>query len=72
MFDLEVVLFNGATEGKNVTNMNAVDVSLKLMIGRMKAVYLHRFIMDLLVCSHSFSFLRCALLSFFFLVNILI
>ena len=50
VFDLEVVLFNDATGGENVTNMNAVDMSLKLMVGRMKAVYLHKFIMELLVC----------------------
>ena len=54
VFDLEVVMFNDATGGENVENMNAVDMSLKLMIGRMKAVYLHRFIMELLV---SFFFL---------------
>ena len=56
VFDLEVVMFNDATGGENVENMNAVDMSLKLMIGRMKAVYLHRFIMELLVCFFSFLF----------------
>lgn len=49
VFDLEVVMFNDATTGANVENMNAVDVSLKLVVGRMKAIYLHRFIMELLV-----------------------
>jgi len=55
VFDLEVVMFNDATGGENVENMNAVDMSLKLMIGRMKAVYLHRFIMELLVFLDNFQ-----------------
>ena len=57
VFDLEVVLFNDATAGENITNMNAVDLSLKLMVGRMKAVYLHRFIMDLRVRLFKFFFI---------------
>ena len=49
VFDLELIVFNDATKNENVTNMNAVDLSLRLMMGRMRAVYLHRFVMDLLV-----------------------
>ena len=63
VFDLELIVFNDATKDENVTNMNAVDLSLRLTMGRMRAVYLHRFIMDLLVnmncspCSFHFNFI---------------
>ena len=49
VFDLELVMFNDATKDANISNMDAVDLSLRLIIGRMKGVYLHRFVMALMV-----------------------
>ena len=71
VFDLEVVVYNEATAGENVRNMSAVDVSLKLVVGRMKAFYLHRFIMDLLVSARSFIHAQfsCSYSIFMFMFN---
>ena len=71
VFDLELIVFNDATKDENVTNMNAVDLSLRLMMGRMRTVYLHRFVMDLLViincspCSFHFNLLSMVIHSMF-------
>eukprot|EP00794_Sanderia_malayensis_P015967 gene15967-17573_t len=55
VFDLEMVLYNNATKGNEIENMNAVDLSLRLVVGRMRAIYLHRFVMDMLVFVDNFQ-----------------
>lgn len=48
VFDLEVAIFENGTKGTKLFDMTCVDTSVKLSIGRMRVVFLYRFIMDLL------------------------
>lgn len=52
----QVVAFNNATSGDNSRNMEAVDVRFQMAIGRIRVVFLNRFVMRLLV-SQYFIFL---------------
>ena len=48
VFDLEVVVFTDGTKGSKALDMSAVDTIIKLNMGQMRAVFLYRFVMDIL------------------------
>ncbi len=49
VFNVEIVNYNFATEGKHYFDMQRVDTRIKLSTGRMKIVFLNRFVQNLLV-----------------------
>lgn len=49
MFQMAVVINNGATEGRHYMDMNCVDTEIKLKTNRMKVVFLNNFVQKLLV-----------------------
>ena len=49
VFQVELAVFNGATDGENHNNMELVDTSVSLSTGSMKVFFLNKFVMDLLV-----------------------
>ncbi|XP_071943585.1 intermembrane lipid transfer protein VPS13A-like isoform X2 [Antedon mediterranea] len=55
VFKLGVVVHNSATVGQHYTDMSAVDLSLALSVGRIQAVFVNKFIMDLLQFVNRFA-----------------
>ena len=49
VFNLAIVVFNGATEGPDYSNMSKVDTSIQLATGSMKIVFLNKYVNSLLV-----------------------
>ena len=49
MFSLNVTAYNGATEGQNYSNMSCVDTQIDLNLGRVRVVFLMKFVNNLLV-----------------------
>lgn len=45
----KIVIFNGATEGPNYGNMEKVDTKFMMNVGRIRVVFLNRFVSNLLV-----------------------
>ena len=51
-FDIfQLVIFNDATEGDNYGNMEKVDTKFLMNVGRIRVIFLNRFVSDLLVRS---------------------
>ena len=50
---LQVVIFNEATEGDNYGNMEKVDTKFLMNVGRIRVIFLNRFVSNILVCSES-------------------
>ena len=50
MFRLDVALHTEATAGQKYLDMHAFDVEVSLQTGRMKVVFLNKFVQNLLVC----------------------
>jgi hypothetical protein len=52
-FDIffQLVIFNDATEGDNYGNMEKVDTKFLMNVGRIRVIFLNRFVNDLLVRS---------------------
>ena len=46
---MQIALYNDATSGSNVRNMEAADIKFNMNIGCIRVVFLNRFVMDLLV-----------------------
>ena len=46
---MKLEMFNGATAEDGYSDMNAVDMRVGLNIGCIRAVFLNKFVMDLLV-----------------------
>lgn len=59
---LEVKIFNNATEDVNYIDMNKVDLAVHLKMSRMKAVYLSSFVRDLLAFINHFQAAKEALI----------
>lgn len=59
---LEVKIFNNATEDVNFIDMNKVDLAIHLKMSRMKAVYLSSFVRDLLAFINHFQAAKEALI----------
>ncbi|XP_033127425.1 vacuolar protein sorting-associated protein 13A-like [Anneissia japonica] len=55
VFKLGLVVHNSATVGQHYTDMSAVDISLALSVGCLQAVFVNKFIMDLLQFVDHFS-----------------
>lgn len=51
VFKLNLALYNNATEGQKYLDMHAFDVEVSLRTGRMKVVFLNKFVQNVLVCS---------------------
>jgi len=49
VFQLDVALHNDATAGQKYLDMHAFDVELSLRTGRVKVVFLNKFVQNLLV-----------------------
>lgn len=49
MFKVKAELFNGATAADGYSDMSAVDIRVALSMGRMRAIFLNKFVMRLLV-----------------------
>lgn len=48
VFDLELIVFTDGTKGHKALNMSNVDTSVKASIGQVRAVFLNRFVIDIL------------------------
>ncbi len=48
---MRLEMFNGATAEDGYSDMNAVDMRVGLSVGGIRAVFLNKFVMDLLVSS---------------------
>lgn len=59
---LEVKIFNNATEDVNLVDMKKVDLAIHLKMSRMKAVYLSSFVRDLLAFINHFQAAKEALI----------
>lgn len=59
---MEVKIFNGATDNENYVNMDAVDLAIHLKMSRLKAVYLSSFVRDLLAFVNHFQAAKEALI----------
>ena len=46
---MNVTVFNGATDGDNYCNMQAVDIQVALSSGTMKVIFLNKFVSGILV-----------------------
>lgn len=49
MLNADVVLYTDGTEGEKYSNMSCIDIGVDITIGRMKVVFVYKFINDLLV-----------------------
>ena len=49
VFKVKAELFNGATAADGYSDMSAVDIRVGLSMGRMRAIFLNKFVMRLLV-----------------------
>lgn len=49
LFSFELSLFPGATEGDGYSDMSKVDGRVKMRLGCIQIIYLHKFLMSLLV-----------------------
>ena len=49
VFKVKAELFNGATAADGYADMSAVDIRVGLSMGRMRAIFLNKFVMRLLV-----------------------
>jgi len=49
VFQMNVVVFNGATDGDDYCNMQAVDLQVVLSSGTMKVIFLNKFVSTVLV-----------------------
>lgn len=59
---LDVKIFNGATENENYVNMDAVDLAVNLKMSRLKAVYLSSVVRDVLAFVNHFQAAKEALI----------
>ena len=55
VFKLDVALHNEATAGQKYLDMHAFDVEVTLHTGRMKVVFLNKFVQNLMVCCVNIS-----------------
>lgn len=69
VFSFNLVLDPYATEGEAYTDMSKVDATVSLKVGCIQIVYLHKFLMSLLVSLSSVCF--CCILKLVFLVCVL-
>ena len=51
VFRVNFVLYNGATEGENYSDMSKADISVQFESGCMNVVFLNKFVNDILVSS---------------------
>lgn len=49
LFSFQLSLFPGATEGDGYSDMSKVDGKVKMRLGCIQIIYLHKFLMSLLV-----------------------
>ncbi|KFM61574.1 Vacuolar protein sorting-associated protein 13C, partial [Stegodyphus mimosarum] len=49
VLDVKLIIFNDATDDENYINMSAVDMSICVSFGRMKIVFLNKFVSSLLM-----------------------
>ena len=62
VFAVEIVVFNDATVGSDLFNMSSVDLSVKLNVGQIRAVFLNRFVMDIFSFLDNFESAKVAIL----------
>ena len=55
VFSLELAMMEGATTGSKMFDMSLVDTKIKLSFGRMRVVFLYRFIIDFLAFIENFE-----------------
>lgn len=53
VFSFKLCLFPGATEGDGYSDMSKVDGKVTLRLGCIQIIYLHKFLMSLLVRYHT-------------------
>ncbi|XP_029702157.1 vacuolar protein sorting-associated protein 13C isoform X2 [Takifugu rubripes] len=61
LFNFELSLFPGATEGDGYSNMSKVDGKVKMRLGCIQIIYLHKFLMSLLMFIDNFQIAKEAL-----------
>jgi len=72
VFSFRLSLFPGATEGQGYSDMSKVDGKVTLRLGCIQIVYLHKFLMSLLVSTHTQTHLFTNSSSFLFVyLNVL-
>ena len=49
VLNMKIVIYNGATEGENYSNMECVDTSVMLYLGCIRVVFLNKFVNGILV-----------------------
>lgn len=54
VFSFKLCLFPGATEGEGYSDMSKVDGKVTLRLGCIQIIYLHKFLMSLLVRYYTF------------------
>ncbi|XP_061878990.1 intermembrane lipid transfer protein VPS13C isoform X1 [Entelurus aequoreus] len=63
VFSFQMFLFSGATEGDNYSDMSKVDGKVTMRLGCIQIVYLHKFLMSLLMFVDNFQTAKEALSS---------
>lgn len=62
VFDLQIAMFENGSKGSNALNTSSVDTIVKLDIGQMRAVFLNRFVSDILAFLDHFEDAQKAIL----------